>query len=754
MGIRKEDALLYHRDGRPGKIEIAPTKPLSTIRDLALAYSPGVAYPCLEIAADTDKVYDYTARGNVVAVISNGTAVLGLGNIGAEASKPVMEGKAVLFKKYADIDSIDLEVRATDVDEFITVVKNLEPSFGGINLEDIKAPECFEIETRLQEAMSIPVMHDDQHGTAIITSAALLNALELTGRRIEDVRMAVAGAGAAAVSCVKLYLSLGLRRENVVMVDVKGVLHKGRTDLHPSCAEFATDRTDVKVLADVFAGADVFLGLSAGNIVDESMLSRMNPNPIVFALANPDPEISFERAMACRSDIIMATGRSDYPNQVNNVLGFPYVFRGALDVRARRISEGMKLAAVRAIAALAREPVPESIGQMYGKKLSFGRAYLIPKPMDRRLITRVSMAVARAAIEGGLARRPITDWGAYEDELNGRLGLNKGLVRHITQQAQLAPKRILFPGAESIKILRAARILVDEKIAAPILVGDRARIQAQLRELEMELDVEVLDPEERPEIREGYARAYYERRQRQGITLDGARARLRHADRFAMMALLDGRGDAVLTGVTHDYVASLRAALEIVGLEPNEHTAAGLHILNAKSGIFFFADTVVNKDPDAEQLAEIGRLAARAVRFFGVAPRIAMLSYSNFGSSPDEAAAKMARAAELLRARCPDIVVDGDVQANVALRPDLCRDFFPFSPFAAGAANTLVFPNLASANVAFKLVQEIAGVEVIGPVLLGIDKPVHVVPLGSTVREIVNMAAIAVVDAQGNNEFF
>jgi len=755
MTLRKEEALAYHQIGQAGKIEVTPTKPLSTIRDLSLAYSPGVAYPCLEIAEDVERVYDYTARGNVVAVISNGTAVLGLGNIGAEASKPVMEGKAMLFKKYAGIDGIDVEVRTTDPEEFITVVKNLEPSFGGINLEDIKAPECFEIETRLRSIMKIPVMHDDQHGTAMVSAAALLNALELTGRKIETTKMAVSGAGAAAMSCVRLYGMLGLRRENVVMVDVKGVVRKDRTDLPPSQMEFATDRMDVSSLRDAMKGADVFIGLSAGDIVDEDMIRSMNDRPIVFAMANPNPEIPWEKAMAARNDVIMGTGRSDYPNQVNNVLGFPYLFRGALDVRASVINEEMKLAAVRAIAALAREPVPEQISQMYGKKLAFGPEYLIPKPMDPRLLTRVSTAVAKGAIESGVARHPIADWEKYQDQLEARMGTNGGLVRRITQRAKNDPKRVVMLGAEHERVLHAARIVADELLARPVLVGERKALEARLRALEVDMDaVEIVDPADHAELLEARAKEYYEARQRHGVGMDGARRRVREPFFFAVSLIAAGKADAVLTDPSRGSSRALAEVRELVPLEKDVTTAAGMHIVNTRSGVFFFVDTLVNADPPAEILAEIGWLAARAVRFFGVTPRVAMLSSTSFDASHDAVSAKMARAAALLQQRDPGLVVDGDIQANMALRPDLVKEYFPFSPLAKGAANTFVFPTSTAANIAYKLVQELGAVESIGPVLLGIDKPVHTLPRGASVRDLVNMAAIATVDAQGGNEFF
>ncbi len=755
MIIRREDSLEYHATGKPGKIEIVPTKPVSTVRDLSLAYSPGVAYPCLAIAEDVNKVYDYTARGNLVAVISNGTAVLGLGNIGPEASKPVMEGKAVLFKKYADIDSVDIELRSTDIEEFITVVKALEPTFGGINLEDIKAPECFEIEQRLRELLHIPIMHDDQHGTAIISAAALLNALELQGKRLEDVRVTVCGAGAAAISCTKLYLELGLKLENLVMVDIGGPLTTDRTDLDPMRAQFATSRTELKTLADAMVDADVFIGLSAGNIVSAEMVQRMAPKPIIFALANPEPEINYELARAARPDSIVATGRSDYPNQVNNVLGFPYIFRGALDVRATQINEAMKLGAVHAIAQLARESVPPEVVQVYGQHLSFGPEYLIPKPMDSRLITTVSMAVARAAMESGVAQHPITDWHAYEEQLMSRLGLNKGLMRIIIARAQRNPKRIVMPEANNYKILKAAQILIDEGIAQPILLGQRRLIEESLQEFEIELpDVQIIDPQAELKQRKYFADLYFKSRQRKGLTPTEALHRMRYRNYYGAMMVAQGMADGMICGLTEGYASALVPALEVIGLEPGLSTCAGLYIMNSRHGIHFFADCTINRLPDADRLVEIALLTARAARYFNVEPRIAMLSYSNFGSSKDPMAQKVIRATERLHREHPELIVDGDIQANVALRPDLMQEFFPFTKLAEQGANTFIFPSLGSANISYKLLQELGDVEAIGPVLLGLAKPVHVLQMGCSVREIVNMAALVVVDAQGQNEFF
>jgi malate dehydrogenase (oxaloacetate-decarboxylating)(NADP+) len=754
--IRKEDALAYHVDGKPGKIEIVPTKPVSSLRDLSLAYSPGVAYPCLEIADDVEKVYDYTAKGNLVAVISNGTAVLGLGNIGPEASKPVMEGKSLLFKKYADIDSMDIELNVYSIDEFVATVKAMEPTFGGINLEDIKAPECFEIERQLKEALQIPIMHDDQHGTAIISCAALLNALELTGRKPETTKLLVSGAGAAAQSCVRLYMACGVLRENIVMADSKGVIRADRPDLDETKRLMATDRTDIREIPEAFVGMDVFVGLSKGNVVDEEMIKSMNANAIVFALANPDPEITWEKAHAARPDVMMATGRSDYPNQVNNVLGFPYIFRGALDVRATKINEEMKLAAVKAIAKLAKETVPDYISQIYGKKLSFGPDYLIPKPMDSRLLLQVSTAVAQAAIESGVARKPITDWDAYQHQLADRLGLNKGLTRVILERASRDPKVVLLPEAEHPRILKAAQIVFDENIATPMLLGNAEKIRAIAHEHEIDLPagVKIFDPEAHPKQREEFAKLYFEKRQRKGITYVEALKRLENTNYYANMMLVTGQADALITGLTEKYSNAVHPAMELIGLEKDVKTCAGLYIMNTRKGVYFFADTTFNSDPDAETLVEIAVLTSRAVAFFNLTPVIAMLSYSNFGSNRDKLAHKMATATQLLHHRHPSLIVDGDIQANIALRPDLMQEFFPFSKLAATGANTFIFPNLAAANIAYKLVQELGEAEAIGPVLLGLEKPVHILQMGSSVREIVNMIGVAVVDAQAQNLYF
>ncbi|UOQ65891.1 NADP-dependent malic enzyme [Hymenobacter volaticus] len=750
LKINKQDALDYHAQNPAGKIEVVPTKPVSTQLDLALAYSPGVAEPCLAIAANKDDVYKYTAKGNLVAVISNGTAVLGLGNIGPEASKPVMEGKGVLFKKFAGIDCFDIEIDATDPDEFIRIVKALEPTFGGINLEDIKAPECFRIETELREQMNIPLMHDDQHGTAIITSAALLNALEIVGKDIKKIKVVVSGAGAAAVSCLRLYLALGLELKNVVVFDKDGIINEARTDLAPLQMHFATTRS-ISTMAEAMEDADVFLGLSAANVLPAELLLRMADNPIVFALANPNPEIAYDLAMATRPDIIMATGRSDHPNQVNNVLGFPYIFRGALDVRATEINEAMKLAAVQALAELAKEPVPDMVNRAYGDNtLAFGRTYLIPKPLDPRLITAVSPAVARAAMESGVARRDVEDWSAYEDELRGRLGVNQKLMNRITSSARTNPKRVVFAEADTYKILKAATILHDEGIARPILLGAREKLTAIAQANNLDLSsCQIIDILEEDAQREEYAELLYRKRQRRGITLYESRRLMRERNYYGSMMLETGAADAFITGLTKDYSKSIVPALQVIGVEDGVKRVASMYIIQHKKGPYFFADTTVNIDPTAEEMVDIIGLTAQAVRFFGTEPRVGVISYSNFGSNPGTLPDKARRATELAKARYPDLILDGEMQANTALNPQLLQEQYPFSILAEkGGANTLIFPNVISGNIAYKVLQEIGGAEVIGPVLMGMRKPVHILQLGASVREIVNMAAIAVVDAQ------
>lgn len=747
--IRKQDALDYHTKGQPGKIEVTPTKALSTQLDLALAYSPGVAEPCKEIAANREDVYKYTSKGNLVAVITNGTAVLGLGNIGPEAAKPVMEGKAVLFKKYAGIDSFDIEINEEDPDKFIEIVKALEPTFGGINLEDIKAPECFKIETVLREKMNIPIMHDDQHGTAIISSAALLNALIVAGKKIENIVLVVNGAGAAAVSCTKLYLALGLKKENLIMCDSKGVIHKDRPGLDASKLEFATTRK-ITTLQEAIKGADVFIGLSVADILQPEDILSMAKDPIVFALANPNPEIAYDLAKKTRPDIIMGTGRSDHPNQINNVLGFPYIFRGALDVRATEINEAMKLAAVRALSELAKEPVPDIVFQAYGvDKIQFGKDYLIPKPMDPRLITTVSPAVAKAAMDSGQATVMITDWDKYNVDLLKRIGIDQKLTSRIIDLAKKKPKRILFAEADHIKILKAAQILKDEKIAEPILLGSRVEIDRLVKEHSLELgDCQVIDPREEKELTEKYAQIYHERRGRKGITYQDALRQMRDRNAFGAMMLEFGDADALVSGLTKDYSKTILPSLQIIGMAPGVKRVAGMYIIMNKKGTFFFADCTVNVDPTADELVGIIGLTSRGVNFFDIEPRVAVLSYSNFGSSKGDLPEKTKEAVRLAKEKYPDLILDGDIQANVAFDTELQQEIYPFSALAKQGANTLIFPNLAAGNIAYKLLMEIGGAEAIGPILLGMKKPVHVLQLGSSIREIVNMAAIAVVDAQ------
>ena len=750
----KQDALDYHAKGRPGKIEVISTKDTKTQRDLALAYSPGVAEPCREIADNPEAVYKYTAKGNLVAVISNGTAVLGLGDIGPEASKPVMEGKGILFKIFADIDVFDIELNTKDIDGFVNAVKALEPTFGGINLEDIKAPDCFEIETRLKKEMSIPVMHDDQHGTAIISGAALINALELVEKKIDRIKLVVNGAGASAISCAKLYLALGVKREHIVMLDRNGVIRKDRPDLDETKAQFATSR-NINTLEDAMADADVFLGLSKGNVVTQDMVRSMATNPIVFALANPDPEISYELAVASREDVIVATGRSDYPNQVNNALGFPFIFRGALDVRAREINEAMKLAAVYALAELAKKPVPEMVNMAYNQKnISFGKDYIIPKLIDQRLITAVSPAVAKAAIESGVARKIITDWEAYDNELRSRLGLDENFTRVIVNKAKHNPKRVVFAEADNYKILKAAQIVKDEGIAKPILLGDVEKIKKLIDENAIDLeDVPILDPRDaaQSDKRNLFAQQLYEKRQRKGITIYEAKKLMNERNYYGAMMVLDGEADALISGLTKNYPSTIRPALQTIGKMPGVSKVAGMYIMLTKRGPLFFADCTVNENPDTQTLVDITVMTAKAVQQFNIQPRIAMLSYSNFGSAHGEEPEKVARAVAILKRDYPGMMVDGELQANIAMNQELMRDNFPFCTLMGGGVNTLIFPNLAAGNITYKLLQELGTAEAIGPVLLGLNKPVHILQLGSSIREIVNMVTIAVVDAQSKN---
>ena len=752
---RKQDALNYHSKGRPGKIQVVPTKPTGSQRDLTMAYSPGVAEPCLRIADNVDDVYKYTAKGNLVAVITNGTAVLGLGNIGPEASKPVMEGKGLLFKIYADIDVFDLELNAKTPDEFVAIVKALEPTFGGINLEDISAPTCFEIERRLKAEMKIPVMHDDQHGTAIISGAALINACEIQGKKLDKIKMVISGAGAAAVSCSKMYISLGVKKENLVMFDINGLITPSRTGLDDIQMEFATARTDIKTLAEAMKGADVFVGLSAGNIVSPEMLKAMAKNPIVFAMANPEPEIAYDLAVAARKDIIIATGRSDFPNQVNNVLGFPYIFRGALDVRATAINEEMKIAAVQAIAGIAKKTVPEAVNLAYNaKNLKFGKDYIIPKPMDQRLITEVSSAVAKAAIDSGVARKVITDWDAYIEELRTRVGNDDKLMRNLTNKAKQGPKRVVFAEADNYKILKAAQIVKEECIATPILLGNPDKIKQILHDTGLYLgDVEIIDPGSgcAPHSKE-YADYLYNKRQRRGVTLFESKKLLVDRNYYGACMVQFGEADALISGLTKDYVTTIKPALQIIGTQDGVNRVAGMYMMITQKGPVFFGDTTVNVDPSVQELVDITLLMEHSVRQFNINPRIALLSYSNFGSNTGPIPEKTRETVKILHEKYPDMVVDGDMQANFALNPNLLTDNFPFSTLNGKAANTLIFPNLESGNIAYKLLQEIGGAEAVGPILLGLKKPVHVLQLGSSVREIVNMVTIAVVDAQEKSE--
>ncbi|SEW00412.1 NADP-dependent malic enzyme [Chitinophaga arvensicola] len=749
--LNKQDALDYHAKGRPGKIEVIPTKDTKSQWDLSLAYSPGVAEPCKEIFNDVENVYKYTAKGNLVGVISNGTAVLGLGDIGPEAGKPVMEGKAVLFKIFADIDVFDIELDAKDPDTFVAAVKALEPTFGGINLEDIKSPECFEIEDRLRKELKIPIMHDDQHGTAIISSAALLNALELVKKKIEKVKIVVNGAGAAAMACVKLYVALGAKPENFIMFDKDGVLNKDRQDLSDRHKQFTTN-TKITTLAEAMKGADVFLGLSVGNVVSTEMIKSMAKNPIVFAMANPDPEIAYETAIAARPDIIMATGRSDYPNQVNNVLGFPYIFRGALDVRATQINEAMKLAAVRALADMAKSPVPDIVNLAYNERsIFFGPKYIIPKPLDPRLLSTVAPAVAKAAMDSGVAHHPITDWDAYKNELNHRLGLDNQLFRIIGTKARRDPRKVVFAEADNLKVLKAAQVVNDEGIAHPILLGNEARIRELMLENAIEIDdAVIIDPksEQMKEMRHRFGDLFFQKRQRKGLNQYEARKIMRERNYFGCMMVETGEADALISGLTRKYPDTIRPALQVIGMEDGVKRVAGMYIIQTKRGPLFLADTTVNFNPTAEEIADITLMVAKEVKHFNITPRIAMLSYSNFGSSQTPEAQTMSKAREIVKQRDPSLIVDGEIQAAMAFNKEILKDNYPFTELLEEEVNTLIFPNLAAGNIAYNLLQEVAGFDAIGPILLGMKKPVHILQLGSTVRQIVNMVNIAVVDAQ------
>ena len=749
--IKKQDALDYHSSGKPGKIEVVPTKPYASQRDLSLAYSPGVAEPCLRIADNIEDVYKYTGKGNLVAVISNGTAVLGLGDIGPEASKPVMEGKALLFKIFADIDVFDIEIDAKDPELFIQTVKAIAPTFGGINLEDIKAPEAFEIERRLKEELDIPIMHDDQHGTAIISSAALINALELAKKKIDKVKIVVSGAGASALACVKLYHSLGAKLENIFMFDSKGLLTEDRKDLDPMKQFFAVHKRWVS-FADAFKKADVFLGLSRAGLVNKEMIASMAKDPIVFALANPEPEIPYKEATSVRKDIIMATGRSDHPNQVNNVLGFPFIFRGALDVRATTINEEMKLAAVKAIASLAKETIPEEVIEAYGaKNISFGREQIIPKPLDPRLIYHVAPAVAKAAMASGVAKNPIKNWDEYEQILKNRLGLDNKLLRNITTKAQSNPKSVVFAEGDNVKILKAAQQAYEEGVTQPILLGKKKRIQELIKEYAIEIpDLIIIDPksEEEEKRRIEFGKTLFERRKRKGLTEFEAIQLMRERNYFGAMLVDQGIADAMITGLTRSYSSVLKPVLQVIGLEKDVNVASGMYILNTKRGPIFLADTTVNINPNAEQIAEITFNIAKVIQNFKVIPKIALLGYSNFGSSPGEDSVKMSKAVSMLHEKHPTLLVDGEMQANFALNSELMNEKFPFSHLANQEVNTLVFPNLTSGNITYKTLQQMMDVDAIGPILVGLRKPLHILQLGSSVREIINMVKIAVIDAQ------
>ena len=749
--VLKEDALKYHSEGKAGKIEVIPTKPYSTQHDLSLAYTPGVAEPCLEIEKDPDKAYEYTAKGNLVAFISNGTAVLGLGDIGALAGKPVMEGKGLLFKIFAGIDVFDIEINEKDPDKFIEAVKAISPTFGGINLEDIKAPECFEIETRLKEELDIPVMHDDQHGTAIISGAGLLNALEIQGKKIEEARLVVNGAGAAAISCTKLYMGLGIKRENIVMVDSKGVIRSDRPNLPPSKQQFATDRTDIHTLEEAMRGADIFLGLSVADVLTTEMVQSMNERPIVFALANPNPEISYDKAMASRDDLIFATGRSDYPNQINNVLGFPYIFRGALDVRATTINEEMKRAATYAIAQLTKEPVPDVVNSAYGlKRISFGPEYIIPKALDPRLLTAVAPAVARAAMESGVAQHPITDWDAYNDRLKKLMGYDNKMLREFTEMARKDPKRVVFAEANHANMLQAAATALRDGICKPILLGNDELIGKLAASIGVDLTgmqiINLRHPDEE-ERRCRYAKLLTEKRQREGMTYPEAHEKMFDRNYFGMMMVEAGEADAFITGTYSKYAETIQIAKEVIGIRPGYKHFGAMHIMNTKRGTYFIADTLINRKPTTETLVDIAKLAYDSVRFFAQDPVIAMVSYSNFGSDNLGSPQRVHEAIEILHQQYPEIVIDGEMQMNFALNNKLRDKTYPFNKLKGREVNTIVFPNLSSANSAYKLMLEMGVAETIGPIQMGLNKPIHFTDIESSVRDIVNITAIACIDA-------
>ena len=747
---QKQEALDYHSKPFPGKIKVVPTKKYATQRDLSLAYSPGVAEPCLEIAKNKKDVYKYTSKGNLVAVISNGTAVLGLGNIGPEASKPVMEGKGLLFKIFADIDVFDIEIDATDVDKFIDTVKAIAPTFGGINLEDIKAPEAFEIERRLKAELDIPVMHDDQHGTAIISAAALKNACEVAQKDISKVQITVSGAGAAAISCTKLYLKLGAKVENIIMTDSKGVIRKDRENLSPSKAQFATTK-DLHTLEDAMSNADVFIGLSQGNIVNPEMINSMAKNPIVFAMANPDPEIEYDLAVKTRKDIIMATGRSDHPNQVNNVLGFPFIFRGALDVRATKINEEMKLAAVHALADLAKHPVPEQVNIVYDEvNLSFGKDYIIPKPFDPRLIYEIPPAIAKAAMESGVATEPINNWGKYRDELMERLGTGSKVVRLLHNRAKANPKKIVFAEADHLDVMKTAQIVHDEGIGIPILLGDKETILELKEEIDFTDSVEIIDPktpEEKKRV-DRFGERYWAARHRKGIKLLDAQKLMRQRNYFAAMMVNEKEADCLLTGYTRNYATVVKPLLELIGMNKGVKRIAAANLMLTKRGPMFLADTTININPTAKQLVKISQLTASLAKIFNIQPNIAMLSYSNFGASNTENTVKIAAAIKEIHKYFPKVIIDGELQADFALNPDMLKKEFPFSKLVDKKVNVLIFPNLDSANITYKMMKELYDAESIGPIMMGLKKPAHILQLGASVDEMVNMAAVAVIDAQ------
>ena len=749
--ITREDALNYHSSGRPGKIEVIPTKSHSSQRDLSLAYSPGVADPCLAIKDNPEDAYKYTAKGNLVAVMSNGTAVLGLGNIGALEGKPVMEGKGLLFKIFADVDVFDIEIDRKNIDEFIEVAKAIAPTFGGINLEDIKAPECFEIEARLKEELDIPVFHDDQHGTAIISSAGLLNAMELVDKKIDELKVVVNGAGASASSCARLYISLGVLPENILMLDSKGVLNTRREGLNKYKKEFVQE-TDANTLEDAIKDADVFLGLSVADVLTPEMLKTMKRDPIVFAMANPNPEISYEKATAAREDIIFATGRSDYPNQINNVLGFPFIFRGALDVRATSINEEMKIAAVNALASLTKTDVPEVVNKAYKvENLHFGRDYIIPKPLDPRLIYHVAPAVAKAAIETGVAKITIKDWQLYKESLKERMGIESRLIHEVRMKAQQNPKRLVFSEAASFKMLKAIQTIIQEKIANPVLLGDKAHIEQMISEFHLDLNgIEILD-QTSPDMkatREKYAQKFYKTRQRKGMTYMDALKQMLLSNQFGMMMGTEGDADAFLSGFSSKYADVIKPAIQIAGFNNPQNHIAGMYIVHTKKGPYFFADTTVNVQPGPRTLVDTTVMVAEQVSHFNIEPVIALVSYSNFGAIKGSSANRSREAVDILHREYPDLIVDGEMQMNYALNTELRKQKFPFSNLGNKKVNTIVFPNLSSGNIAYKMMQEIGGSEVTGPILLGLGKPIHILQMESEVREIVDMAAFAVVDAQ------